>query len=370
MKNILLTISLFIVAALLNTCGDMDETYKEFIVPNGILYPGRALSPVIHSGNNRLAIEWNRGADPKINKAKIFWNNYTDSIVVAIPENAATISQMIDPLPENTYTFIIKNYDDEGNVSVPAEITGKSYGPIYQSGLYARTIADETISRDNVWNITWGVADLTNGAIGSELVYEKKEGGQQTVFLKIKEEISKIGDFLPESEYKYRTLYKPDSLSLDTFYTDYVISNIPAKPPYSVSTAGWIATASSKQNDANGPEYAIDGSTSTQWHSLPAAAYPHWIAFDMIKPVVVDHVVLTMRTASPNNTFKDFYIEGSMDGVDWTRYGTFVFKANSPLIPQKFIIEGSPTMKHIRVYCVNSHTNPYAVLAEFQVYEK
>jgi hypothetical protein len=60
----------------------MDSTYKQYVVPGGLTYAGKPTSPKAYSGLNRIKIAWLRGADPSVVKAKIFWNNFADSLAL------------------------------------------------------------------------------------------------------------------------------------------------------------------------------------------------------------------------------------------------------------------------------------------------
>ena len=92
-------------------CKKMDSTYVQYVVPDGIIYPGKATAPSVKSGLNKIQLSWLRGADPKVVKARIFWNNFTDSVELAIPSDQPVISYTVNNLAENFYSFTIKTYD-------------------------------------------------------------------------------------------------------------------------------------------------------------------------------------------------------------------------------------------------------------------
>lgn len=210
------------------SCEKMDDIYKEHVVPNGIIYPGKVTSPLVSAGKGRVLISWLKGTDPKVVKAKIFWNNFTDSVEIKITQDVDTIHYLIEELEENTYTFIIKTYDAERNVSIPVELSGNSYGSVYQSKLSNRRISSES-AKNNVWTINWDRGDEANGAVFSEIIFKNNENEVQTVIIPIDENTTVINDILPGSEYKYRTIYLPEVNAIDTFYTDYTIKTIPLK---------------------------------------------------------------------------------------------------------------------------------------------
>ncbi len=367
MKRIINYLLLAIFACTMFCCEEMDHTYKEYIVPNGIHYPGKATNPVVCPGRYRVKIQWLKGTDPKVVKAEIYWNNYTEMDTVDYPEDQDTISSLIGSLEENNYTFVIKTYDTEGNVSIPVEITGAIYGDIYQSGILNRAIKSSATDNNAEWKIEWEKADTKKGAFMLEFEY-RTTAGVKKLLVPATENTTIIKDQQGGSEFKYRTCYLPDSLAIDTFYTDYSVGEIPLSP---ISKSGWTATASSDARDTqapNGaPEKAIDSDITTFWHSKhkpSSPGYPHWLAFDMKKEAEVWQVQLTHRQSYPEQSFSGFRIQGSNDGATWTDYGSFTMLPQA-LVNQTFNIESKPRIRYIRVYMDVPGTTVHAHLGEF-----
>ncbi len=77
--------SLILLAAicLISACRKMDATYKEYVVPAGLVYPGKAMA-IAKSGRSRIQLVWPKGVDRTVVKAKVYWNSFADSIVVDI----------------------------------------------------------------------------------------------------------------------------------------------------------------------------------------------------------------------------------------------------------------------------------------------
>src|SRR3546814_10319167 len=67
-------------AAILASCGEMDEIHRDFYEDGEIIYPGKADSLKAYPGRYRLGLSWLILADPKATRAKIFWNNRQDSL--------------------------------------------------------------------------------------------------------------------------------------------------------------------------------------------------------------------------------------------------------------------------------------------------
>lgn len=359
---------LLIIIITISSCKKMDHNYGKFIVPGGIIYPEAASDPVAYSGHNRVKITWFKGFDPSVVKAWIYWNNYTDSTEVDFSKaNKDTVSVIIDSLVEKPYTFIIKTYDAEGHVSVPVEVLSAAYGDRYQASLVNRPVISSIRGSNDTVVIQWGSAAISNGAYATDVKYTDTAGEIHIQRFGINQSNTAITGYKPGSIFQYRTVYLPDTLSVDTFYTDYLTQHVSAK----IDKSNWIATADSYTPTRllpNGgpPEKAIDDDINTYWHTLyPSNVnYPHWLEVNMQQVVTVTIVELTYRQ-NVFNGFTDFMIQGSLDGINWTTYGTFNFKTINT--PQRFPIPGSPKIQYLRIYATKGH-NQYAHLGELSVY--
>jgi hypothetical protein len=265
------------------SCKEMDDNYKEYVIPNGITYPQKADSLKIYSGFKKVKLEWFGAKDPKVVKAKIFWNNYTDSVEVVVPAKKDTVSYIIENLEENTYTFHVKTYDAKGNMSIPSEVTGSVYGDNYVLSLTDRSLINLVLDgTDGTVNFGPAVANL----VYTEVRYTTNAGTKTT--LRIAPDVSSI--VCPDAKRKelveYRSVFYPPA-SIDTFYLDWNISSTPflTKLP----KIGWIAEASSAfigWGDGGGgqPALIVDDNRNTGWHSGLGNSPPHWLMIDMLAP--------------------------------------------------------------------------------------
>jgi hypothetical protein len=193
----------------------MDSTYKEFIVPNGIVYPQKADSVKVYAGENRVKITWQKGIDPQVIGAWIYWNNYTDSLNVTVPANSDKIlSVIVENLEENNYTFHIKTYDADENVSIASEATGRAYGAEYRSSLFPRELTGNQTFPDRV-ELSWGSASSTM----LQFVLKYRTSSDVPVELIIPPDESKtvITDYKPLSAFTTVTWYLPEATAIDTF---------------------------------------------------------------------------------------------------------------------------------------------------------
>ena len=274
---------LFISLWVFNGCRKMDSKYEKYIVPGGETYTGKPNYPRAYAGRNRVQITWQRGADPNITKARIFWNNYTDSLEVNVPQDADSVVVMIDNLQEKNYSFFIRNYDAKGIPSVPVELIAGSYGDRYQSQILNRVVKTSLIDAPGQFSIQWGSADISNGALATEVRYTDAAGILRVKRFNIDEKDknpeSKVLDYKPGTTFEYRTLFIPKSLSIDTFYTSFV-----EKKYFNIKKISvWSVIAYSTQYDAstNAAANLIDGNDATRWYTTAASKYPHYVTIDM-----------------------------------------------------------------------------------------
>ncbi len=316
-----------IAVTVMTACKEMDTTYKEYLVVGGITYPGRASSPEIYTGRNRVKITWSRGTDQSVTKARIYWNNYSDSVEVAIHPDDKIISKTIENLPEGTYTFVIKTFDAANNSSVPVELLSAVYGDTYQEGLLFRPIKTSVRFTDKI-EVEWGAANISGGAYATEIKYIDESDQERIKRFLIDEELSVISDIKPGTSYEYRTAYLPQELSIDTFYTDFQPNQYS-----SFHTGDWkIKEYSSFHPDAanptrNVPENFIDGDPTTRWHtnaSAPVPGYPHFVVIDMQSAKTITAIELfrsRITSNDRNNGSRTFQLSISNDGVNFTPLG-------------------------------------------------
>lgn len=353
-------------------CKKMDDNYKQYLVPGGIVYPGKPFKAKFHPGKYRAMVSWKRGTDPKITKARIYWNNFTDSVEVQIAPKQDSISYIFTNLQETIYSYTVRTMDDNGNKSVPVELTGSVFGDRYQASLLNRAISNAIIGEDDRLTIIWGGADTTNGARATEVRYTTTGGQVATATFSAKKDTSYIDGVLGSAGFEYRTVFTPDTLAIDTFYTAY--QPLPGSF-MQIARKLWTATADSYELSGqlpNGaPSKVLDGDIGTYWHTnhtkAPVAGYPHWLAFNMNRRVKVDRIALASRSEYFREDFTDFIVQGSDDGTTWQNYGNFTLGEMAGL--QYYPIAGAPVMRYIRIWQVRNATGtPHSHLTEFAVY--
>ncbi len=202
----------------LAACGKMDEPYADIIRDGEIIYTARADSLQAFPGQERVALSWLLFSDPSITHCIIYWTGGDDSLRVPVKRGTGTdtIRAIVENLAEGSYLFSVVTGDDQGHRSVEAQVSGQSYGDQYASTLFARPLVSARWTDGNT-RIIWepAVGDLS----GTLLEYTATDGTTRRLQVPATQDTTEIPDLREGSTLSYQTLFLPDSLSVDTFYT-------------------------------------------------------------------------------------------------------------------------------------------------------
>lgn len=191
------------------------------------IYISKIDSIKLYPGQNRLKMTLFI-SNPDIVNAKIFWNKRINSIDVPVNRitGSKNFSIIIDQLEEGEYPFEIIAYDIKGNTTAPISIVSKIYGLQYIQSLLSESIKDIRYENGET-SVFWG--DAGQGAKFTEVSYTDQTDAIRTINIPTTEVLSKLANFKPgtlETTFKYRTLYKPDPLAIDSFYSDYQTAKV------------------------------------------------------------------------------------------------------------------------------------------------
>lgn len=370
--SIIIIVSVLLISGgvFLNSCSKMDDTYKEYLDYGQSKYPGKPDLARVLPGYNRMLLTWMNSADPKVTRAKIYWNNGSDSIEVPISPAMDSIKIPFNSMPEGPYIFEIYTFDKEGNRSVKAEAIGRVYGDVYKSRLLSRPINDATVVNDSL-NILWGgLSDTT--IIGTEVTYTDNLNRPRKFFVD-KSILLSMNPNFPRGTIEYRTVYLPPN-SIDTFFTAWVPLYVKGQR-YPLPKDGWIATASSFDTRSGSsyrpPSNLIDNKVTTLWVNQiqPQTYYPHWTAIDMGSVRAIEGFIVQQRPEN-TNLVKDIELYSSLDGVNWTYH--FKYTLENRVSAEHFIdLPETINTRHIKLIALNDYGNSNNVaLAEFGAYAR
>ena len=204
----------------INGCKKYDDTYKKFIELGVRDYAQKPDSLKVWSGRNRVKISWLILSDPSIARYKIYWDNKKNSLSGDIKRTTGidTVAVVINNLNEGVHYFDIYMYDKYGNSSIGSEVIGNAYGEVYQGSLLQRVVKNLTYNYDQV-EIEWSQGSSDLGFV--ELYYKDDNGDSVKLIMSADKETDTIRNLNMYNRFKYRSGYLPDSLNIDTFYTDY-----------------------------------------------------------------------------------------------------------------------------------------------------
>lgn len=208
------------------SCSKMDDTYKDFIKDGEIIYPAKVEAVQTFTGNTRIDLSMLLTSDPKITKVKVFWNNGKDSVEKAIQRSTGvdTVRFSLNNIAEGTYTFDIYAYDKEGHRSIKTDIIGNVFGERFINSLYNRTLKSVSL-KNGIAKLEW--VGATEQMIGQEIKYTNSQGVAISFIEPRYDNAGKsidstfLSSFKKGDSFEFRTLFKPEVNSLDTFYSNY-----------------------------------------------------------------------------------------------------------------------------------------------------
>lgn len=226
--GIILALMTCAVILLLPSCIKEDD-YKKFTEGGEISYTGKLDSVKVFSGKNRVVIQGLLIADPKVTKCVIYWNNLADSVIIPVTrtENVDTLKVELTNMIEGVHNFIIYTYDNAGNQSVPTYKSGRVYGDRYLSTLSNRPINNAYTDEAGLTRIEWGVMDKLSGIFATDMTYTDASGQQKVLRIPVDSALTMLTNFKEKTNIQFRTMFRPDTLSIDTFYTTYTTRYIP-----------------------------------------------------------------------------------------------------------------------------------------------
>lgn len=306
-------------AALVQACKDQDSIYKEFIIANGRTYPQKADSLKILTGYERVRLQWRKAVDPTVISARVYWNNYTDSLDINLADYPDTVHVDIAGLGrDNDYTFYVVTFDQDGNRSIPVEISGGPYSDAYIQNCYDRTYKEVTRDKDYMGTILFG--SKTTDLLYTEVEYMTMSGAVDTVRIYPDQMSVSCPDVKPGEYFHFRSVFKPKD-GMDEIFHDWQLSTDAFPILIMCPRDGWIADSRNGYhpwkdggdiNQGGGsPAMVLDGNINTGWHSKanPLAPLPQVLTVDMLQETNVAKLVIKFHLdATKGRYIKDVVV--------------------------------------------------------------
>jgi hypothetical protein len=358
------------IAVCFTGCRDQDDIYRKYVTEGGIVYPAKADNAMAKPGLESVEISW-PNTSAAVTSATIYWNDYADSVSVNIAPGTDTVRQIIN-IAEGIYSFYIRTYDKNGNVSVPVEIIGRSLGDTYLATLGNRAITGYKMTGSSSLTVIWD-APIEN-TLYTVLTYTATNGSKKSVNVENSETETVLADYKSGLGISVSSVYALDPQN-----------PIPVSAPTTEATAayvlidkgiGRVADVSDVwPGDASTyAEHAYDGDYTKRYHSY-TEPLPHWITIDLGAEFTVSRLLIwpsvvgTWDGQADRNMPSVITWEVSADNVTWTMVGKYDYDWDNPLNrdARQYYIE--PVAAHyIRLTGLEYLAAPCMVLGELDFF--
>lgn len=218
-RNLIGASALIMALFILGSCTKWDD-YRKYTADGETVYSGKIDSVKIYSGRLRVRLVGLLPADPKIVKSKIWWNDNRDSIEFPIAKGVGPeVFDKTFSVDEGVKNFKIQTFDALGNPSVLVTATGVVFGPKYEAGLLNRPVASSELFSNGNTIMNWENFDTTSGAKATIAEYTDVNNVKQTVLTPVSQTTTTLPNFKSGTTITYKTLYLPNALVIDSFYS-------------------------------------------------------------------------------------------------------------------------------------------------------
>lgn len=379
-------ISAITVFLLFVSCSDMNELSDRFLKEGETTYAALPDSVTVGAGKERIQFEIFITTN-RVKTMRIYWNNRTDSVDIEIGNQVGVFYKTIENLPEQSYLFDLVNFDQYGNRSLPYEVSGRSLGEKYESTMLNRRLV--SLSANNAGNkvLVWGGMDESLDAGYTEISYINTEDENVLMEVPLSENSTIITDLKPGNLPKYRTVYIPDEMVVDVFYTDFAEAPLAYNGDFLLIKSEISIMGYSNQHDSgdNAAKHALDDNYTNRWHTRVGENFPHWMVFDIGGEVLVSRFsiwpsVFGLETGQlfDNRLPATFSLWGRNDeppsdnlsGEEgWTQLGNYSFEERGG--EQTFIIDKPILVKYLKMSSPNGlNGTTMMVIGEFDIYSR
>lgn len=211
MKKFIQFMLLFIcISGILVSCQKWDD-YKDYLPEGEKVYPSITTSIFSGSGNQRVLLKWPHTTDPTVTKYVIYWNSFTDSLLVNTLPKAGDTIQVYVPMSEGIQDIVIHSFDGRGNKSVPRTLPAvRSYGANYIATLFNRGLGQPAYSFRLIKNavlLNFSIANQDD--VGTTITYSGAGGNQKSLSIDNLNYRILLEDYMAKTDIFYKTNYKP-----------------------------------------------------------------------------------------------------------------------------------------------------------------
>lgn len=359
---------------LFSSCGDFMDIHKEYIEGGEIIYAPKPDTISFVAGKGRILFRCRAYNSPNVKTVNVYWNDSLDSLIIPVSFNAGidSIEQVLDNMPEKSYTFNVCMVDNFDHRSLTVVNFGSSYGDAYAETLNNRRIKNVSLT-DKGGTVDWYSA--TEGLVRNEVRYVRNDGSTAVVPMPASQYSVTCPDVKAGSSFEYRSLYIPEEEAIDTFATEWIKWDeaFPAEYKYDRSEWEVLSCSDETASDGGGMTTLIDDDLSTYWHSQwdgGNAPLPHWAVIDMQTPKKICRIDLYRRPGNTDAKTAQIFINDTpeADAAGWTLIAEGVFADTDKLqidLPSSTVTTQG---RYLKIYLPDSNRDPFISLAEIYVY--
>lgn len=274
--------SIFAAAAILGSvvsCTSQDDIYKEFIKDGGYIYPAKAANITSETGFQKVTLFWPVPKDPSLRSARVYRDNYTDSLDLNYSDFSDTVSVTITNLADRSYTFDIVNFDKLGNKSIAAEKSATPYGMNWLSTHEERQFKHAWVDGTTA---TVQLTESTSEMVATKFRYKNLDGEWVEFGPRMtpREVNFKLTNAMRGKYFEFSSGFLPSD-GRDTAWMEWTKSSYPIV--YPLDTKDWTVTATTGGTmGENTPDKIFDGiaDANHRWHSTAGNNFPKILSID------------------------------------------------------------------------------------------
>lgn len=326
MKKIISIVFSICFIAFFEGCDSMEDNYKQYLGEYN--YSGKITNLRSYPGFERVVLAWDNPKDQKSKSIKIIYG--PDSTVVTYDNLIDSVS--IEGLDAGTgYDFIVYTMDKDKNLSVPTKITAFPISKAFVETLTPPTVIIQVIGADQyisivglsnvlmnfAGNIEYTITGANNFSKSGKVDLPNKMGSTQ-----LNIPVSSLGlSFLSPGEYEitYKVSVYPimgGLTSLDPVWINNTLKvNVSPVVINLMTVSGTITESNNNSPSAESIINVIDNDPNTKYLTFKPTA---WMMWKMERQFAATKYTITSANDDPTRDPKDWVIEASNDGINWT----------------------------------------------------
>lgn len=317
-------------------------------------------------GYGEIAFEWSFPEQKDVEYVRVDFISEGESKLYTFSRFSE--EAIVTGLNAEEYNFSIRTADKNGNLSAPVLVTATPLEPPYK--IVAKTLKMEPVVGGI--NVRWENPTGKSVQINVEYI---DNAGSNKIFTLVSSELEGKRSVLDVSgEEQVFSCYTSNPMNFLQFSEIKTVAIKPYEEIRFEDRDQWVVLDFSSQRPSDPPSMLFDGDPGTYWQTdwtLGANdPFPHHVAFDMGSSRVVTKLAFWNRDhQNANNAPTDFTVEGSLDGENWSVYGSYTDFPTDRGKEITYALDSLPNIRYIRITFSNPRNGVhYFALAEIYVF--